>query len=176
MRWTRVERSRLRTACVSRTRSCPSTLDRELVAGTTWRRRRTGRQGARQLASGGKRFGRRNTLVILQVALSVVLLVAAGLFLRTLTNLGALDLGFDREHVVTLRLEPRGSNQKSQNEPRLRQIYGLILENVERLPGVRAVSLAGGTPLSNENPLNLSTISNSATPPREQRQIRMMQV
>ena len=106
--------------------------------------------GARQVIAGG-RFGARGWLVAAQVAISVVLLVGAGLFVRTLMNLRHLDLGIDQEHVLMLRLEPRGSNQKQQNEPRLRQIYGAILARAQAVPGIRAASLAGATPLSNEN-------------------------
>jgi predicted permease len=108
------------------------------------------KDGVRQVISGG-RFGVRGWLVAVQVAISVVLLVGAGLFVRTLTNLRQLDLGIDREHVLMLRLEPRGSNQKRQNEPRLSQIYGELLARIETVPGIRAVSLSGATPLSYEN-------------------------
>jgi predicted permease len=108
------------------------------------------KDGARQVISGG-RFGVRGWLVAAQVAISVVLLVGAGLFVRTLMNLRHLDLGIDQEHVLMLRLEPRGSNQKRQNEPRLRQIYGELLARIETVPGIRAASLSGATPLSNEN-------------------------
>jgi predicted permease len=110
-------------------------------------------------ATGARRFGLRGALVAAQVAISAVLLVGAGLFVRTLMNLQRLDLGFDREHVLTLRLEPRGSNQKRPNEARLRQLYGGVVDRVRALPGVRAVSLAGSTPLGNENALVIRDIA-----------------
>ena len=87
------------------------------------------KDGARQVIAGG-RFGLRGWLVAAQVAISVVLLVGAALFVRTLMNLRHLDLGIDHEHVLMLRLEPSGSNQKRQNEARLRQIYGTLLARV----------------------------------------------
>src|SRR5262249_1899748 len=99
---------------------------------------------------GGRRFGLRGRLVAAQVAISVVLLVGAGLFVRTLMNLRHLDLGFEKDHVLALRLEPRGSNQKRQNGQRLMQHYGDLLARLRNVPGVRAVSLSGSTPLGNE--------------------------
>src|SRR5262245_21819132 len=106
-----------------------------------------------------RRFGLRGALVAAQVAISVVLLVGAGLLIRTLMNLRTVDLGFDEEHVLTLRLEPRGSNQKRPNEARLRRLYEGVVERVRALPGVRAVSLAGSTPLGNENALVIRDIA-----------------
>ena len=110
----------------------------------------------------GRRFGVRGSLVAAQMAISIVLLVGAALFVRTLMNLRHLDLGFDREHVLALRLEPRGSNQKRQNGVRLMQLYDGLLGRLRAVPGVRSVSLAGATPLGNENPLMIPV---TATPP-----------
>ena len=96
--------------------------------------------------------------------------------MRTLTNLVQVDLGFDRASVLTLRLEPRGSNQKQQNEARLRRIYGLLLHGVESLPGVRAATLAGATPLSDENAVMPRIVIADQAPGAEAQPIRMMQV
>lgn len=93
----------------------------------------------------------RGALVALQVAISVVVLVGAGLFVRTLINLQDLDLGFDQTHVLSLRLEPAGSNQKHQNGLRLLPRYADLIARVEALPGVVSASMAGATPLSYEN-------------------------
>ncbi len=92
-------------------------------------------------------------LVVAQVAVSLVLLVGAGLFVRTLMNLRNLDLGFETAHVLTLRLEPQGSNQKRSNQVHFMELYAGLLERVRALPGVRAASLTGATPLGNENPV-----------------------
>ncbi|HTT65075.1 MAG TPA: ABC transporter permease, partial [Bryobacteraceae bacterium] len=53
------------------------------------------------------RFGLARLLVVSQIAISLLLLVAAGLFVRTLANLHAVDLGFNREHVLLFRLDAR---------------------------------------------------------------------
>jgi predicted permease len=130
-----------------------------------------------QLTSGGRRFGIRGSLVAGQAAVSVVLLVGAGLFVRTLMNLQRLDLGFNQERVLALRLEPRGSNQKHQNGQRLMQLYGELLGGVRSVPGVRSVSLSGSTPLSNENPLVVElTIPGYASQADEDMHVRLMQI
>jgi predicted permease len=125
----------------------------------------------------GRRFGLRSGLVSVQVAMSVVLLVGAALFMRTLTKLRYLDVGFDEDHVLALRLEPRGSNQKNLNGLRLMRLYGELLEGVQRVPGVRAASLAGSTPLIDENPLVSSlTVAGYAPRADESMHVRLVQI
>jgi predicted permease len=85
-------------------------------------------------------------LVATQIALSLVVLVGAGLFVRSLQKLNAQDGGFRRESVLVARVEPRGSDQKWPNRFRLVTIYNDLLERVERIPGVRVASLAGASP------------------------------
>jgi predicted permease len=111
------------------------------------------REGSQQTTASGRRFGVRGVLVMVQVAISVVLLVSAALFARTLLNLRQLDLGFEQEHVLTLRVEPRGSNQRWEHLAQLQQVYGQLVTRLHATPGVRAVSLSGSTPLSHEDPL-----------------------
>jgi len=135
------------------------------------------KDGGRGAVSGGRRFGLRGILVATQVAVSVVLLVGASLFVRTLWNLRTVDLGMDQEHVLTLRLEPIGSNQKRGNEPRLRLIYDRIVSRLQRMPGVRAVSLTGTTPLSDENQFSLNiTVDGYLPAADESMHIRFVQV
>jgi predicted permease len=129
------------------------------------------------VAFGGRRFGLRRTLVATQVAVSAVLLVGAALFIRTLINLRYSDLGFDRDHVLAMRLEPHGSNQKRQNEPELRRLYGNLLARVQSAPGVRAASLSGTTPLGSENPLGGEVAIPGYVPrPDEDMRVGWMQV
>jgi len=86
-------------------------------------------------------------LLIAQVAMSLVLLIGAGLFVRSFQKLNAIDLGFSRENVLLMRLEPRGSDMKHANLQRLMRIYADLLNRMERMPGVRSASLAGFSPL-----------------------------
>jgi hypothetical protein len=82
-------------------------------------------------------------LVAAQVALSLLLLVGAVLFLRTFRNLASADAGIDRSHIVSARFDPRLANVPQQAMPAL---HARLLDHASSLPGVRArpaLALAG---------------------------------
>ncbi len=87
-------------------------------------------------------------LSVVQLALSLTLLVGAGLFVRTLSALSGSDDAGLRERVVMLRVEPRGSDQRNipGTSERLDRIYQELIERVERIPGVLSASMANGIP------------------------------
>jgi predicted permease len=87
-------------------------------------------------------------LVITQVALSLLLLVAAGLFVRTLVNLTTADHDASRDRVLVVRVEPQGSNQRGVpgTDERLDRIYTELMTRVSSLPGVRSVSMGNVSP------------------------------
>jgi predicted permease len=87
----------------------------------------------------------RNALVVAQVALSVVLLVAAGLFLRSLQNARQSDPGFDAGHVLMAGIDlfPNGYTDAEGN-----RFYEALLDKARALPGVRAAALARRPPLN----------------------------
>jgi predicted permease len=115
---------------------------------------------------GGRlRAGLGRLLVAGQVAASLLLLVGAGLFVRTLINLRDIDLGLTRDTILATRVEPRGSNQKGPNFDRLRAQYDDLLTRVRALPGVRGASLASVTPLgANETSLQGDVTAGSGAP------------
>jgi len=83
-----------------------------------------------------RRLGR--TLIAAQAALSMLLLVASGLFIRTLMKLEAVDLGFDSSHVLTFGINVlAGPNPPQQNE-----LIGRVVERAQSIPGVIAASYA----------------------------------
>ena len=84
-------------------------------------------------------FGLRNLLVVTQVALSVVLLIAAGLFLRSLRQAQTIDPGFDAEKIVSL---PLNINLLRYTSTQGREFYRQVIERVEAIPGVESASLA----------------------------------
>ncbi|HEX6650249.1 MAG TPA: ABC transporter permease [Pyrinomonadaceae bacterium] len=84
-------------------------------------------------------FSLRHLLVVTQVALSVVLLIAAGLFLRSLRQAQAIDPGFDAEKIVTL---PLNINLLRYTKTQGREFYRQVVERVEAIPGVESASLA----------------------------------
>lgn len=94
---------------------------------------------------GTRRWDLRRTLVSVQVALSLLLLVGAGLFVRTLTNLRDLDPGMVRENLLFVDTNVGQRGYQPQQE---RVFLDRLRDQVQRLPGVRAASLASITPLS----------------------------
>jgi len=86
--------------------------------------------------------------VIAQVALSLLLLVGAGLFVRSLQKLQQVDTGFARENVLVMKLEPIHSDDKGNFRPQLTALYDELLQRVESLPDVRQASLVGYSPIS----------------------------
>ncbi len=78
-------------------------------------------------------------LVIGQVGLSLLLLIGAGLFLRSLGNLGQLQTGFRRDHLLLARINPR---LLGLSDPQLIGLYDRLLDRAAALPGVRSASLS----------------------------------
>jgi macrolide transport system ATP-binding/permease protein len=90
-------------------------------------------------ASRGWSRGLGHSLVVAQIAISLVVLVGAGLFQGTLSNLHAIELGFNRQDVLlfTIRPWPLGYDDHA-----LIRLYGNLHERLKQLPGVRSVSLS----------------------------------
>jgi predicted permease len=86
-------------------------------------------------------------LIVAQVALSLLLLVGAGLFIRTLYNLQNVNLGFNSENLLLFRLRPQQGGYKDE---RLVQLYQQLLARLDSLPGVRAATF-GRIPLIADN-------------------------
>ncbi len=79
------------------------------------------------------RFYLVKVLVVIQIALSLVLLIGAGLFVRTLRNLKSEDLGFDRQHVWMIWLAP---NQTGRQGARVAELFKTAQERIGAIPGV----------------------------------------
>jgi predicted permease len=84
-------------------------------------------------------------LLVAQVAISVVLLVGAGLFLRTLNNLRHVDVGFNPQNVLLFRMSPQMNRY---DEKRTVALYDALLERIAAVPGVRAAALVNPALLS----------------------------
>lgn len=101
--------------------------------------------GSRHLTvtRGGRRLGR--ALVVAEVGLSLVLVVGAGLLVRTLRNLETLDPGFNRHNVLLFWLDPTAAGYKGERAAALRQ---KLAERIRQVPGVRSASYSFLTPIS----------------------------
>jgi predicted permease len=106
---------------------------------------------ARVLESGGRGGAQsipqalRRSLTVAQIALAVLLVIAAGLLVRSLAALSTVDTGFQTEDVITARINP---NASVCHEPaRCLAFYRVLEEQARAIPGVRAVALVGTPPL-----------------------------
>jgi predicted permease len=90
-------------------------------------------------------------LIVAQVALSLLLLVGAGLFIRTLYNLQQVNLGFNQENLLLFRLQPQQSGYKDE---RLWQFYQQLFARLDHLPGVRAATFGKVPLIANDNWFN----------------------
>jgi predicted permease len=93
---------------------------------------------------GGHFLGK--SLVVAQISASLVLMIGAGLFVRTLENFERKDLGFDQKNLLTFGVDPTRAGYKGD---RLVNFYEKLLERVQALPGVQSATLIENIPLSN---------------------------
>ncbi len=90
-----------------------------------------------QRTRGRLRFGLSGMLVVAQIAISLLLLVGAGLFLRTLSALQSLEVGFQRENLLTFTLNAR---QAGHRDPEIISFYRDLQERFAAVPGVRSAT------------------------------------
>jgi predicted permease len=87
-------------------------------------------------------------LLVVQVAVSALLLAGAGLFIRTLYNLQRVNLGFNQENLLVFRLQPEQAGYKDE---RLLRFYQQLFEKLDHLPGVTAATFGRIELLANMN-------------------------
>ncbi|HEY6400279.1 MAG TPA: ABC transporter permease, partial [Blastocatellia bacterium] len=97
-------------------------------------------QGNRATTPAAARLPLGKALMVSQVALSLLLLAGAGLFVRTLINLQSVDLGFNRENALLFQLETNSIGPQA--DAQLANMYGQIEERVKAIPGVQAASFS----------------------------------
>jgi putative ABC transport system permease protein len=103
-------------------------------------------QSSRRTA-GGHQWTRR-TLVVTEVALALVLLVSAGLLLRSLQRLFSVAPGFDAAHIVTMQVQTSGHRFDDDNFTH--RFFAQALEAVRNVPGVQAAAFTSQLPLSGD--------------------------
>jgi len=102
------------------------------------------KEGARNVA-GGRHEKLRKLLVISELALSLVLLISAGLLIRSFISVERVNPGFDPHNVLGMRLSVAGTSFQGE---RRETFYRDLLENVRRLPEVKSAGIADNLPLS----------------------------
>jgi len=99
-----------------------------------------------------RRLSLSQALVVAQIAFTLLILVAAGLFLRTLSNLQSIQIGFNSEQLLTFQLNAR---QAGHRDPEILTFYDRLRAEFAAIPGVRDVTLSGsallGTGMSGTN-------------------------
>jgi predicted permease len=116
-------------------------------------------------AEGGRRgltFGK--ALVAAQMAFCLLLLVMAGLFGRSLRSLTQADVGFDRAHVLTARVDVRGAGYTPDERQAL---YARLIQRLEAVPGIRSAALSLNGPLANSSRISSMTVEGHQNAPNE---------
>jgi len=99
-------------------------------------------EGGRTFSVSGHRL--RGALVSAQVGGSLMLLIVAGLFTRSLENIQHSDLGFDPTHVLNLSIDP---HEAGYDETHARSFFQTLLDRAHAIPGVQSASLAAAVPM-----------------------------
>jgi predicted permease len=90
-------------------------------------------------SAGGRRVGMAKVLVAAQVAVSLLLLIGAGLFLRTLYNLQSQNVGYNPERLILLRVDPISGGYRGDD---IGRVCKNLLDRIAALPGVRAATFS----------------------------------
>ena len=107
----------------------------------------------------------RGWLVVAELALAVVLLLGAGLLVRSFNKLVNVDLGFERENVLTARIGlPRSKYAKPEQ---VRAFYGELVQRVKSLPGVESAGTINHTPLTGFGMIAFTQVEGNAAPDKE---------
>ncbi len=129
--------------------------DVHLAAGLEEARRGATPSPRRRLLTGG--------LVVAQIALSVLLIAGAGLLVRSVRNLGRVDLGFNPHNLLLFRIDPV---RNGYNSERTGQLYTTLLERLRATPGVQSASLSSHRLISNSSSYGAASRLDETPPPR----------
>src|SRR5690348_1171290 len=118
---------------------------------------------------GGRRFRSAESLVVLQVALSVVVLAGAGLLVRTLQNLRSVDPGFDTRNVLLFGIDPELAKY---TDSQTQDLYRDLRDRLASLPGVMSVSYSSDGLLTGA--LSSSSVHIEGQPPNSKSEVYML--
>lgn len=112
------------------------------------------------------------SLIVAQVAASLILMIGAGLFVRTLVNYEDRDFGFDQRNLLTFGLDP---TRAGYHDARLVNLYSQLLDRIQALPGVRSATLMADAPFSGWSN-NTSASTEEASKPLRNSSVRWQSV
>src|SRR5256886_5932423 len=123
------------------------------------------KEGGRSQSAGARQRLLRQTLVSAEIAVSIVLLIGAGLMLKSFVRLREVKLGFNPERMLTLNLSLPSASYPGPAQMKL--FYGEVLERVRALPGVRSTGFANAVPLGGGGERVYGDFSIEGRPPPE---------
>ncbi len=115
----------------------------------------------------------RRVVVCLQIGLSVILLVGAGLFIRTMQQLRAVNLGFNTQHLIIFNIDPQLAGYTAQQIPVLHQ---RVLDGLASIPGVKSIFATDTEELTVNSSMYGVTVSRYQPPPDDSFQVEENQV
>ncbi len=121
------------------------------------------KEGGARGATGAARHHVRRGLVMAEVALAVMLVIGAGLLIRTVYNLSMVDAGFERSRLVTFQLSLPAANYPQ--GPARAQFFQRLLERLRGTPGIQGASAMSGLPPNRPLNANDTDIGNYTAPP-----------
>ena len=121
------------------------------------------KDGGREVAAGRHHSRMRSTLLVAEVAVSFVLLVAAGLLVASFARLQGVDPKFSAERILVGNIQTPQTRYPDGSEP-LVQFYSRLLERVRQIPGVTAVAINDSPPLTGGGPAPFAVVGQSIPP------------
>jgi putative ABC transport system permease protein len=121
------------------------------------------KDGARQVGAGARHRRLRQTFVVAEIALAVVLLAGAGLMLRSFAAMRAVDPGFDTRNVLTARIALPGRKYAGPEQPL--QFFDRAVKRIAALPGVQAAGMISYLPFSGLGAATEFTVVGQPPPP-----------
>jgi putative ABC transport system permease protein len=125
------------------------------------------KEGGKNIGGGSRSHRLRNVFVVTQVALALVLLVGAGLFMKSLSRLRSVDPGFNSDNLLTMRvsLPPR----KYDADPKVMDFFNRTIEQLRALPGVEAVGAINTLPFAGPHSGTSVEVEGQPKPPPGQK-------
>jgi putative ABC transport system permease protein len=127
------------------------------------------KEGGRSSTAGVRGRRLRNWLVVSEIALTLVLLVGAGLLLKSFVRLQQVNLGFNPERLLTARTQLPRSKYPADQREKVIAFYEQLTERLQNSPGVEAVGAVGTMLLSNTPNSTTFTIEGRPNPPASER-------